>query len=403
VRTQRLDSSARRPLKVVRTIARLNVGGPARHAAILNDRLRSRGFDALLVHGTPSAFEGSLEQLAVERHLRCHHIPELGRRISLLSDVRVLARLIGLLCREQPDIVHTHTAKAGTLGRIAAMLYNATRARHRRCLVVHTFHGHVLTGYFRPGLTALVRLVERALARSTDVIITISARQRADIVERFAVAPSDRVVIVPLGLELDPLSRLDGRTAVPGEIVFGYVGRLTAVKDLPTLLRAMAIVARSSRARLVIIGDGELRSELQNLAARLGISERVQFVGWEFDLAKIYQSIDCLVLSSINEGTPVAVIEAMAAGVPVVATDVGGVPDVVSDGRTGSLVPPRDPEKLARAMLRLAEDPVLRARMSAAARADAVRRYGAERLADDIASLYRHGVERKRRRLQPED
>jgi glycosyltransferase involved in cell wall biosynthesis len=391
---------AGRPLKVVRVIARLNVGGPARHATILNDRLRSRGFDTLLVHGTPASFEGSLLQLAVDRQLRCRHIPELGRRVSFLGDARALVKLIILLFREQPDVVHTHTAKAGSLGRIAAALYNATRPRRRRALVVHTFHGHVLTGYFGRVINTLVRLIERVLARSTDVIITISERQRADIVQRFAIAPARRVVIVTLGLELDSLARLAERRATAGEIVFGYVGRLTAVKDLPTALQAAAIAMRSAPSRLVIVGDGELRGDLETLASRLGIRDRVDFTGWEFDLAKVYQSIDCLVLSSLNEGTPVAIIEAMAAGVPVVATAVGGVPDVVTDGRTGALVPPGNPEKLAEAMLLLARDPALRVRLRTAGRAEALRRYGADRLADDVASLYVAGVERKRSGLK---
>ena len=198
-------------MKILRVIARLNVGGPARHVVLLDRGLRARGHDTRLVHGSLAPFEASLEHLAVEAGLPTTHIVELGRRISPMSDLRAFTELLRLVFREAPDVIHTHTAKAGTLGRLAAGLFNITRPRRRRCLVVHTFHGHVLTGYFRPATNVAVRLAERTLARITDRVVTISPAQRADIVTRFRIAAAARTVVVPLGLDLAHLARIDPR------------------------------------------------------------------------------------------------------------------------------------------------------------------------------------------------
>ena len=202
-----------RPLRVLRVIARLNVGGPALHTVILNDGLRRRGLDTLLVYGSVGPQEASFEDLARARALPTVHVPQLGRRISFFDDALALARVVGLVWRWAPDVVHTHTAKAGTLGRIAALVYNVAARRSRRCAVIHTFHGHVLEGYFGPLGSAAVRAIERVLARITDRIVTISVRQRDDITRRFSIAPPGKVAIVPLGLELGPLLALEERTA----------------------------------------------------------------------------------------------------------------------------------------------------------------------------------------------
>src|SRR4029453_11057465 len=196
-------------MKILRVIARLNVGGPARHVVLLDRGLRGRGHETRLVHGSLGPSEASLEYLALEAGLPLTHIRELGRRFSPISDLRAFAQLLRLLFREAPDVVHTHTAKAGTLGRVAAGVFNATRSRSRRCLVVHTFHGHVLTGYFGPATNVAIRLVGRTLARITDRVVTISPAQRDDIVTRFRIAAAARTVVVPLGLDLDRLARLD--------------------------------------------------------------------------------------------------------------------------------------------------------------------------------------------------
>jgi glycosyltransferase involved in cell wall biosynthesis len=386
-----------RPLRVLRVIARLNVGGPALHTVILNDGLRQRGYDTLLVYGSVGPQEASFEELAKARGLPTVYIPQLGRRISLFDDARAFAHVVGAIWRWSPDVVHTHTAKAGTLGRIAALVYNTASRRARRCAVIHTFHGHVLEGYFGPLGSAVVRAIERTLARITDRIVTISVRQREDITRRFGIAPARKVATVPLGLELGSLLKLEdragGRLTVPTEledVVVGYVGRLVSIKSLDTLVRGVAIArARLPKIRLLIAGDGEERPRLEQLVGELGLTDRVEFLGWRSDLASLYRRMHVFVLTSINEGTPVSLIEAMAAGVPVVASSVGGVPDVVDAGVTGVLVPPRQPEAVAAAIVAAIVEPDRAAVMAARARQSVRERFDSARLVQETEAMYR--------------
>ncbi|MFN8058454.1 MAG: glycosyltransferase family 4 protein [Vicinamibacterales bacterium] len=392
-------------MKVVRIIARLNVGGPARHTVILGNGLAPLGFDTLLVHGRCGAGEASMEDLVDEASFRTRRIPALGRTVSPFDDLRAFVELTRLVFEERPDVIHTHTAKAGTLGRLAAVFYNLTRRRSHRALVVHTFHGHVFSGYFRPVVSTGVRTVERILARFTDRIVTISPRLREEIVEVHRVAASARTVVVPLGLELDRLFALGAATA-DARAAFGlpvdafvvtFVGRFVPVKDLPTLVRGFASFAeRCPRARLLLVGDGDLRPSLETLARNLGVGERVVFAGWQRDLTLVYGAADVVALTSVNEGTPVAVIEALAAGRPVVATRVGGVPDVVEDQVSGYLVEPGRPDELAAALERVHADPARAASMAGVGRERARSAFSAGRLVADVAALYETGLARMR-------
>jgi glycosyltransferase involved in cell wall biosynthesis len=384
-------------LKILRIIARLNIGGPARHVIGLDQGLQARGHRTLLAHGAIGEGEGSLEHLAAERRVPSLRIFGLGRRVSPLGDARALLRLLRLTFRESPDVIHTHTAKAGTLGRIAAFAFNATRGRSRRCLVVHTFHGHVLQGYFHPALDVLVRWVERSLALVTDRIVTLSPIQRTDIVHRFAIARDSKTVTIPLGLDLERLLQLPSSAPTyrrelsigAADIVIGYVGRMVPIKDLGTLLAAF-VRASSSHPNLwlLLAGDGPERARIDRLVGQSRIGGRVACLGWTEDLPRVYATMDICALSSLNEGTPVAVIEAMAAGRAVVATSVGGVPDVVEEGETGLLVPPGDVEAFAAALLNLAFDQERRRCMGAAGRRRAAARFSAERLVDDVERMY---------------
>lgn len=384
-------------MKILRIIARLNVGGPARHVALLNAGLESRGHRTLLVYGALDTGEASLEGPAIESGIPLMRVDDLGRSVRATSDLRAFLALLRVIFRERPDVVHTHTAKAGTLGRLAATVYNLTRGRNTRTLVVHTFHGHVFEGYFSPAVNRLVRVTERTLARLSDVIVTISPRQQRDIVTRFAVAPAAKTVVVPLGLDLDRLLAMpehgpDLRAAIgaaPGDVIVGYAGRMVPVKDLPALLRAFAQAQAVVPAlRLVLAGDGPERPQVEALAREHGITGRLHLLGWVDDLPRFYATLDIFALSSLNEGTPVAAIEAMAAGRPVVSTDVGGVPDVVEPGVCGLLVPAQDPAAMAAAFVRLASDAHQRRTMGAAGRTRARERYSHLRLVADIERLY---------------
>jgi glycosyltransferase involved in cell wall biosynthesis len=403
-------TSPRRP-KVLRAIARLNVGGPARHAVILEHGLRERGFETLLVHGTPTSDEGSLEELIERRAVRAIRVPGLGRRVKPWSDLVAFWSLLRLISREKPDILHTHTAKAGTLGRLAGIAFNLTRRRARRCLLVHTFHGHVLSGYFGMLGTQATRYAERLLGRWTDRIVTISDLQREEIGRKFRIASMEKISVIPLGLELDDLLAVKSpdrsfREALDwnsNEFVVGYVGRLVAIKDVSTLLTGFAgLLDRCPRARLVIVGDGVLRESLEKVANDLRIGSSVRFAGWKHDLASVYGAMDVVALTSRNEGTPVALIEAMAAGVPVVATAVGGVPDVVKHNENGLLIPSGEPMSLADALYRVASDDELCRRLGAAGRREVALRFRSQRLVDDVAGLYSELLNQRRSRgLEP--
>jgi glycosyltransferase involved in cell wall biosynthesis len=404
--SSRSDASSPPQVKVLRIIARLNVGGPARHVATLDDRLRRAGFDPLLVYGSVGPGEASLEDLVTSLGLRTKKVPELGRAISPLSDLRALWQVAHIVFREQPDIVHTHTAKAGALGRLAALAFNVTRSRDSRCAVVHTFHGHVFRGYFGHLGTSTVQLMERLLAGITDRVLTVSAAQRREIADGYRIAPLDKTDVIELGLELDSLLSTEAdprlRTELgfgPHDVVFGYVGRFAPIKNLPELIEAFALMApRVSHARLMLVGDGDLRPSLERIVNSLGIAGRVRFAGWRRDVAAVHGSIDVAVLSSLNEGTPVALIEAMAAARPVIATAVGGVPDVVAHERSGLIVPAGDPHALAAAMERLAVDPDMRMTMGRMGRETVRVRFSSERLAIEMTRCYRDVLATKRSR-----
>ena len=398
-------SEARRMWKCVRVIARLNVGGPARHVILLDQGLRTRGYRTVLVHGDVDSGEASLEPLAGERKVPTVKIGGFGRRISPIDDARALVRLTTLLFRESPDVVHTHTAKAGALGRMAALAFNLTRRRARRAVVVHTFHGHVMRGYFNPAINAMIRFGEPALGLVTDRVVAISPSQRAELVERLGVTRESKIAVVPLGLDLDPFLRLakgartyrEELSISRNDVVVGYVGRMVPIKDLSTLVAAFAkALSVYPNLRLVLAGDGPARNDIERTARQAGIANRAHYLGWTEELERVYATFDLLALSSLNEGTPVAIIEAMAAGVPAVSTAVGGVPDVIEHDVTGLLVPARDVDALAAAIVRLAQRPEERQRLGAAARRRVGQLYGRERLIEEIDRLYRSALQEKR-------
>jgi glycosyltransferase involved in cell wall biosynthesis len=390
------DSAADRepPVKILRIIARLNVGGPALHVAYLTAELGARGYSTILVAGSLAGGEESMASVAQQRGARIETLVELHREIAPLRDIRATLRLARIIRRERPQILHTHTAKAGAVGRIAALLAGDARPP----VVVHTFHGHVLRGYFNPLVALGFRLLERALARITTVLVAVSPEVRDDLV-RLGVAPASKFVVIRLGIELDErvdpdeASRVETRRQLgvaPDAFVVGWVGRMTAVKRTDDLLLAMSNLEKLGvDAYLCLIGDGPDRDGLERRAHELGIVKRCLFVGYQSDVARYYNAMDVLLLPSANEGTPVSVIEALAAQRPAVATRVGGVPDVIRDGVDGFLVDVGDTDALAQRLAELARDPELRARMGAAGREHVLPRYAVERLVDDVDSLYR--------------
>src|SRR6184192_197666 len=370
------------------------MGGPALHVAYLTAGLRERGYDTTLVAGSLARGEDSMAFVADEREVDVVRIDELGREISPLRDLVATLRLARLIRRERPDILHTHTAKAGTVGRVAALL----AGRRKPPIVVHTFHGHVLRGYFGPVRSLFFRLLERWLARRTTALVAVSPQVRDDLVS-LGVAPAERFVVIRLGIELDERvagpqnGRLESRRYLgipPDRFAVGWIGRMTAVKRTDDVLVAFKRLRESGvDAVLCMVGDGPDRPGLEQRAHDLGIVRNTLFLGYQQEVAPFYAAFDALVLPSSNEGTPVSVIEALGAGRPVVATRVGGVPDVVRDGEDGFLVEPGATDELAERLERLARDPALRERMGKQGRERVVPRYAVERLVDDVDRLYR--------------
>ena len=371
----------------MRVITRLNIGGPAIHVSLLASRLDPARYETLLVSGVESAAEGNMLKLGRLPPVEPRTVPTLGRAISPLDDVRALADLVSIARSFKPDIVHTHLAKAGALGRVAARLAGVR-------VVVHTYHGSVFRGYFGQRESAVYLHIERALARITTRIVAITSGQRADLVS-LGIAPAGKIIEIPLGLDLDQFRELPTRDdalaalGLPGDLRYvTIVARLVAIKDIPTFVRALArlIEARPDVCGLVV-GDGPERAAVEAVARDLRLGDRCRFLGWRADLPNVYAASDIVALSSLNEGSPVSVIEAMAAGRAVVATAVGGVPDVVRDG-TGVLVGAGDDRALGDAIGALLADPGRRAELGRNGRDLALRRYGSSRLIEDIDRLY---------------
>src|SRR4051812_40351647 len=374
-------------IRVIRAIARLNIGGPAWNAVLLSAGMRDR-YPTLLAIGSTGAHEADSAELADEHRVEVVRIPGLGRDITWFGDLRALWHLWRLCRRVRPGIVHTHTAKAGSLGRLAAWLAGVP-------VRVHTFHGHVFHGYFARWQTAIYIAIERLLARITTRIIAISPRQAEELQGYLRIRP-EQITVIPLGFDLRRFETADAGAArkrfrekirvEPGQVVITMVGRLTAIKNHPLALRAIASLA-DTNAVLALVGGGEDETRLRDLVRELGIESRVRFAGWWRDLEAVYYGSEIIALSSDNEGTPVCVIEALACGRAVVATDVGGVADVLEEGRFGVLVPPGRVELFAAALRRLAL-PVERAKYEGVGRSATLARYDVSRLVADTEALY---------------
>lgn len=387
-----MRDDATRPIRVLRVIARLNVGGPALHVSYLARGLAGRGYETTLVAGDVGRGEESMAFVAEQAGVDVVRLPGLSRELSPIRDLVATVRLAGMIRRLRPDIVHTHTAKAGAVGRVAVLL-----AGRRRPVVVHTFHGHVLRGYFGTAGSLLFRAIETVLGRFTDSLVAVSPEVRDELVS-MGVAPASRFTVVRLGIELEPRVRCeDDPSALRhrygiglDRFVVGWFGRMTAVKRTEDLLDALAALReRGIDALLLLVGDGTDRERLEQLAHGRGLAKSCLFVGYQEDVAPWYAMCDAVVLTSANEGTPVTIIEALAAGRPVVATNVGGVRDVVDEGVSGFLVRRGDTHAIAERLEVLARDPVRRSAMGEAGRTRVLERYAVSRLVDDVDALYR--------------
>ncbi|MEV6859378.1 glycosyltransferase [Streptosporangium subroseum] len=374
-------------------IARMNVGGPATQIAGLSERLDREEFDHRLYTGHVDAGEGDHFDLKGTK-VQIHSIPGLGRSLRPLDDYRALIRLAAAMRSFRPHIVHTRTAKAGALGRVAAVLSGVGAAR------IHVFHGHLLNGYFSGSKRSVYIRSERILARMSDRLVTVGSQVRDELLDAGIGRPGQYVVIPP-GVRIGPLpdraaARLTLGIPLDAPVV-AYVGRLTQVKRPDRFVAtAHAVLRRLSDCRFVVCGGGELGEQVERSVEP--IRHAFHFLGWRKDVETVYSAADVILLTSDNEGTPLTLIEAGMAGTPAVSTRVGSVAEVVKDGQTG-LLTGTDADELAECTVRLLSDPELAHRMGGAARDWTRSSFDLERLVTDTEALYRLLGDRHRDRL----
>ncbi|MDG2039472.1 MAG: glycosyltransferase [Ilumatobacter sp.] len=369
-------------IRILRILARMNVGGPAWQASVLTRGLSDGPFTTRLICGCVGDDEADFIELR-DPDLPVRRIGSLGRSVRLGGDLRALLAVCREIREFRPHIVHTHTAKAGVLGRIAAILCRVP-------IRVHTFHGHVLSGYFSPAVTQAVRIVEAALARRSTALVAVGESVRDDLIGGGIGRARQYTVISPgVSLNRGP-GRMEARAVLdlpPDAPVVLFVGRLTRIKRIDRLIESIGpVLRRLPDAVLVVAGEGDQLGRARQQAQALGSS--VRFLGWRTDLSNLYAAADVIVLTSDNEGMPVSLIEASAAGLPSVTTDVGSTREVVVDGVTGHVVRP-DARLVADALLEILTDDDRRLAMGRAARHHAHRTFGVDRLIEDHKYLYR--------------
>ena len=413
-------------MRIARIIDRLNVGGPAKHVAWLTSELNANGFETVLITGTVADSEDDMSYFARDVGVEPVVLKSMSRELSL-KDVFVVWQLVALLRQQAPDIVHTHKSKAGAVGRVAAWIYRwltpgALLLRPRRCRVFHTYHGHVLHSYFGPLKTALFLSIERWLALCTDRIVVISEQQRRELSQHYRIGRPEQYQVIPLGLDLQEGQVTDGCGGAfrrelglkETDLLVGVVGRLSPVKNHGMLLEAAAMLYREApelagHLHFVIIGDGELRADLEARAMELGLSEKITFTGFRSDAMSLFRDLDLVALTSLNEGTPLTLIEAMHAGRAVVATQVGGVVDLIgsplqTEGLVtdfalwdhGATTPSRDTSAFANALRHLLERPDLRREMGLKGQQFVQTHYSKDRMIRDVKALYTSLNERRR-------
>ncbi|MBL7928663.1 MAG: glycosyltransferase [Bacteroidia bacterium] len=388
--------------RVIRIINRLNLGGPTYNAAYLTRHLAPE-FETLLVAGVHSEGEESSEHVVKSIGVEPFIISEMSRELSMMNDVASFRKIKKVIKDFKPDIVHTHAAKAGALGRIAAIQCKVP-------VLVHTYHGHYFHSYFHPVKTKVFLEIERWLARKTDAIVAISETQKHELGTVHKVCPPEKIHVIPLGFDLTRFTvNMDAKRkqfrekygVKNDETAIGIIGRLVPVKNHSMFLKAIQKVFAVTKlpVKAFIIGDGEDRKKIELEASSLALaystpekkneSAQLIFTSWIKDIDVAVAGLDIIALTSFNEGTPVSLIEAQAAGKPVVSTKVGGVEEVIIENETGLLCKSDDAETFASQLLKLTDDSEMRMRFSLNAGKHVMQRYHVNRLVDDMRQLYR--------------
>ncbi len=396
--------------RVLRIINRPAIGGPILNAGYLSRYLLPE-FETLLVAGRCESHETPATELLQSLGVQVHSMESMGRSLNPLNDWQSLGELRRLIRSFKPDIIHTHAAKPGALGRLAGYLEKVP-------VVVHTYHGHVFHSYFHPLKTRFYLEVERRLARVSDALIAISPEQKEELSATYKIATADKFRVVPLGLDLDRFESDKENKRKAFRLAYGLneqdvaiviTGRLVGIKNHSLFLQALAAAKKQTAQRLIgfIVGDGELRGAIEKEARELGFifsdsdsreeGEDLVFTSWRTDIDTINAGADIIALTSLNEGTPVSLIEASASSCPVISTRVGGVESVVLDGRTGFLVESREVDAFANRLVRLAENPTLRTQFGQAGAEYVRTKFAYQRLVSDMAALYHELLEKRGR------
>lgn len=387
------------PLRILRIITRMNTGGPSRQVALLSEPGAIDGITQVVYGACPPYEREDPETLKKISH-NSIYLPQLGRSLNPFKDLFALLRLIKIIQNFSPHIVHTHTAKAGFLGRIAAWYCGVP-------VIVHTFHGNALKHYFSQPLTSVFRKLERILAKITDVIIVLSPQQYQEITEEYQIGNPQKNIIVPLGLNLQAFQNAaqqpdttwyQMRSLNPSDLHITWCGRLTPVKN-PLLIIDIALRLRREsqlpKWKILVAGDGELRPQLEAEIQKHQLDSCIQLLSWEDDLVSLWKASAIALLSSWNEGTPVSLIEAMASSVPIVATRAGGVQDIVPHQTCGLLSETGNAEMLSSNLSELLLDENLRTRMGSNGKKES-EKYDIQILIKKITLLYRtHYTQKK--------
>ncbi len=388
--------------RVLRIINRLNLGGPTFNAALLTKHLAPE-YETLLVAGMKEEEEASSEFILNDLGIEPLYIPNMFRSINPLRDLPAYRQLKKIIREFKPDIVHTHAAKAGALGRLAAIDCGVP-------VVVHTFHGHVFHSYFGPLKTRLYIEIERWLAKNSSKIIAISPSQKGELSQTYNICSDDQIEVVPLGFDLSRFQtnqtekRISFRKKyqlADDEIAIGIVGRLVQVKNHGLFLQTLkqVLTQTTQKVRAFIVGNGEEHDNLLQIARDLDIpfstpqynahqQMPLTFTSWIKNIDEVYAGIDMVALTSLNEGTPVSLIEAQAANKPIVSTNVGGVCDVVMPGKTALIAPSNDAGQFTQQMLKLVENEALRQKLGKSGHNFVNRKYHYTRLVNDMDMLY---------------
>lgn len=394
--------------RILRILNRLIIGGPALNATYLT-RYMQPDFETMLVIGGKDDHEQDATHLTERLGIDAVTVPEMKRAIRWRDDRAAYNKIKSIIREFKPDIVHTHAAKSGALGRLAASACNVP-------VIVHTFHGHVFHSYFSKLKTNAFIQIERSLARKSSGIIAISDIQKQELANTYKICDADKIKIIPLGLDLDKFqagqeekrARFRNKYLIqPDEIVIGIIGRIVPVKNHALFVAGIAGLLQRTNAkiRFVIVGDGDMRTSMEQDLHIAGIdyayfpqeqrAAQAICTSWQTNMDEVLAGMDIVALTSHNEGTPVSLIEAQAAGRPVISTNVGGVADVVRHMETGIITEPGNTTALSDALLLLTDSPDLRVQMGHTGISHVSRSYSYQRLVRDMSDYYYQLLERK--------